>query len=338
MKPVNYNFIVGIGRSGTTLLMSMLNAHPSIQGTPEVNFFNFFYGSWKNKKSFDEKDYRALEKYLSAFKNAGRSSGFSWDMASFKNEISRISEINFGAIYKAFYKSFLYNNEQKDISYNFDKNPINTLFLESIINSLPNSKFIFLVRDPRANYLSRKEKQKRRVANVYKDSLRWNIYNNAALKAVKDNPSLFYVLRYEDLVENPEAKMKELARFFDFPFDDKLLTFHENVKEVSLKQVAGSDNAEGSTLLSKYEKLSKPINTDRLHVWKEKLTENEIAVCSAICAKTANKLGYAINEQKAPFNYFKYVKGLALAKLDYYKNFILFYVPLSIKLTRIKPD
>lgn len=42
MSNPSLNFIVGIGRSGTTLLMSMLNAHPKLQATPEVNFFVFF--------------------------------------------------------------------------------------------------------------------------------------------------------------------------------------------------------------------------------------------------------------------------------------------------------
>jgi hypothetical protein len=50
IKEVNY--IIGIGRSGTTLLTSVLGNHPEIKTIPENYFVTFFYNSFKNKTYF----------------------------------------------------------------------------------------------------------------------------------------------------------------------------------------------------------------------------------------------------------------------------------------------
>lgn len=337
MKDCKFNFIVGIGRSGTTLLMSMLNSHPKLQATPEVNFFNFFNSSWKNKTSFTDNDLKDINIYFEAFKNRKQASGFSWDIEQFKKNINGFTEINFNKIYNAFYLSFAYNNIVKEITHNFDKNPINTLFLKDIASEFPDSKFILLVRDPRANYLSRKEKNKKRKANIYLDTQRWKIYNEKAWETYSKFPDRFYILKYEDLVSNPETKIKELAQFFDFEYHNDILNFHQNIKENSLKQVVENPILSQPQAITKYEKLSKPINTERMEAWKEKLTEEEIEICSFICGDIASELGYNIEAKSCNINKWAFLKGIISAKIDYYKNITLYLFPLKYKLKRIKP-
>jgi len=335
MHESGFNFIVGIGRSGTTLLMSMLNAHPSIQATPEVNFFNFFYHSWKNKTNFSESDFLAIEVYVKSFDKKKKVTGFSWDMNLFKDKILKARKIDFQIIYSIFYSCFSYSNSYKVISHNFDKNPINTLMLQEIIDTLPNAKFIYLVRDPRANYLSRKEKAKKRPANIYLDPQRWRIYNESAWSVIERNKDRFFILKYEDLVTKPEQKIKELAQFFNFEYHPSIFQFHENVKNTSFKEVIENPLETEKKDFVKYEKLSKPINTDRLDVWKEKLSENEIQICSGICAGIANKFGYDIDVQNYKTDSIGYFKGLCRAKINYHKNMSIFKAPLKLKLMRI---
>ncbi|MES2762988.1 MAG: sulfotransferase, partial [Bacteroidota bacterium] len=260
MNESGFNFIVGIGRSGTTLLMSMLNAHPTIQATPEVNFFVFFYNSWKNKKTFSEKDFETVDAYVQLFKRRKHASGFDWSLDLFKEHIKGSENINFATIYQCFYRAFIYAGTIKNITHNFDKNPINTLFLNEIIEQLPNSKFVFLVRDPRANYLSRKEKVNFRKSNLYADSHRWAMYNQSIFLLMEKHKDKFYVLKYEDLVSDPAFYLSELSRFFEFNNDDAMLNFHKLVKENSLKKVIDDSSNVHEKAKEKYEKLSRPIN------------------------------------------------------------------------------
>ena len=43
---------------------------------------------------------------------------------------------------------------------------------------------------------------------------------------------------------------------------------------------------------TKYTDLTRPINTERLNAWKNKLTDKEIAVLDILCSKYGEKLGY----------------------------------------------
>lgn len=220
---------------------------------------------------------------------------------------------------------------------NFDKNPINTLFLEDIIAEFPESKFIYLVRDPRANFLSRKEKIKKRKANIYLDCQRWRIYNRRAWKSIFKYPDRFFILKYEDLVSSPETKLKELSDFFHFDFELTMLNFHENVKNVSLEKAKNSESEFDPKVVIKYEKLSKPINTERLNAWEQTLTKDEKDIIEYITSGTANKFGYQIQEScSAKINVLKFMIGYLRAYLDVFKSVLLFYLPVSIKLARIR--
>jgi len=51
-------FIVGVGRSGTSLLQSMLNAHPEIVSTPETHFLRkYVFPNLNEDKVVDAKDF-----------------------------------------------------------------------------------------------------------------------------------------------------------------------------------------------------------------------------------------------------------------------------------------
>ncbi|MES2131772.1 MAG: sulfotransferase [Bacteroidota bacterium] len=330
-----FNFIVGIGRSGTTLLMSMLNSHPELQATPEVNFFVFFYGSWKHKTDFTEADFVKVEFYMSKYDDRKQVSGFEWKTELFRENIRNSPEINFEIIYKCFYESFVYAGAPKAISHNFDKNPINTLFLQDIIDILPNSKFIFLVRDPRANFLSRKEKLKKRKADIYLDTKRWTHYNAAALTVIEKNRDKFYILKYEDLVTDPKAELQKLATFFNFPYDESMLNFHTKVKENSLKKVYEKSVRDYPQAKDKFEKLSRPVNTDRLDIWKSKLNKQEIGIVSDIC-RIAEKFGYDMSADKPKLSTIQFCKGTLLARLDIIKSKLTCMLPVNVKLTIMK--
>ncbi len=335
MDVLKINFIAGIGRSGTSLIMSMLNAHPLLQATPEVNFFNFFYGSWKHKNSFNDEDYVKVAAFVNSFKNRQQASGFSWDMEIFRNNISKLDIINFRSIYQCFYTAFSYANKLKFITHNFDKNPINTLFLDDILSSFPTSKIIYMVRDPRANFLSRKEKPKKWDANIYFDSHRWAIYNTKALEVMERNEARFHVVRYEDFVVNPQSELEKIAIFCDFEFDATMMNFYQNVLENSLKHVDEEPMEPHPQVKVKYENLSRPVNSDRLNVWKEKLSGSEISICSAIC-KIAYKFGYNIQYHSSKANVFENSLGYLKAQISVAKDLMLYKIPLNVKLKFIK--
>ncbi len=330
MSAQNFNFIVGIGRSGTTLLMSMLNAHPSIQATPEVNFFNFFYSSWKDKTEFSKDDINLVTSYLNSYR-ANNFSGFDFDFDSF----SQGSSSSFSELYKKFYESFLYGGNKKTCDFYFDKNPINSLYLKQIIEVFPEAKFVFLTRDPRATYLSLKQKKNTKSINIYFNAYRWLLYNQEVFEYSKLYPEKFFIIKYENLITDTERELKRMAQFFNFSYDEKMLNYHEDVKKFSLDRLDNSDKKD--RYLVKYSDLSKPIYTDRLNAWQKDLSTEEISMIDSVTSELAEKLDYNKNDSvlyKA--QNLKRLKGKLMALKFIYYNKLVSLFPLRFKLSRIK--
>ncbi len=56
IKKIPVVFIVGFGRSGTTLLQELMNAHPNVIGPPEYSFIVYLYSRYGNKKHWTKAD------------------------------------------------------------------------------------------------------------------------------------------------------------------------------------------------------------------------------------------------------------------------------------------
>ena len=84
-----------------------------------------------------------------------------------------------------------------------------------------------------------------------------------------------------------QLQVKEICEFLDIKFNtDMLLT-----QDLNLKKHIDIDSF-SKRKKTKYNDLSKPINTERLNAWKNKLTDKEIAVLDTLCSKYGEKLGY----------------------------------------------
>lgn len=322
-----FHFIVGIGRSGTTLLMSMLNAHPAIQATPEINFFNFFSAQWESKKHFSEADKKLVMQFVLRYKNHNFS-GFGFDLGHFEEMESQ----SFSMLYKNFYSSFTYGGERKESRFFFDKNPINSLYLERIIRLFPESKFVFLLRDPRAGYLSRKQKVNFRSTNIYFNAYRWLLYNQEVLKFATLYPEKFFMLRYEDLVSDTESEMRRMAAFFGFAYDERMMRFHENVTKNSFEKAASEKQERAFT---KYSDLSKPVNTSRMNAWEAELHAEEIHIIDTITSRLSSAFGYEKHAgAEGTFSNMKALKGRIKARAGILKDKIQSTLPLKLKLSR----
>jgi len=61
IKKIPIIFIIGVGRSGTTLLQVMLNSHSKIAFLPETHFFRFYISNPKLRIYYLVKGYNWLK-------------------------------------------------------------------------------------------------------------------------------------------------------------------------------------------------------------------------------------------------------------------------------------
>ena len=111
---------------------------------------------------------------------------------------------------------------------------------------------------------------------------RWKTSVNAVQKFIQTHPANCLEIRYETLVQNPEATMKPVFEFLGLSFDAEFLK----------SQAPASSMRD----LSKYDHLSNvlsPISTESIGKGRKKLSAEEKSVAQKIIGADLQKLGYA---------------------------------------------
>jgi Flp pilus assembly protein TadD len=207
-------FIVGMPRSGSTLVEQILSSHPDVYGAGEVKYLARALGQLRDR-------FPSLPKYPEMM---GKITPAQVDIAS-KSYRQQISQ---GA------------GEAKRIT---DKLLTNYFFLGLINLMFPNAKIIHTRRDPVDTCLSG-------FTKLFKDDMPHS-YDLAELgryygkyrelmehwEAVLPEGAMTTVV-YEDVVADTEKEAKRLIEFLGLPWNDKCVDFHKSDRPVKTASVA----------------------------------------------------------------------------------------------------
>ncbi len=345
MKPVNteLHFIVGIGRSGTTILSKLLNKYVDVHCLPEANFLVFFLQKYNHKTHFTYKEITAIFQEIDLYKLSHPLVGWKFESESVKQiiieQLSSTNVITYQDLCKLIYRHFKVDGMNKDrTTLLIDKNPSYTIFINQVAEAFPTSKFIFIVRDYRANILSRKRSVYLKSPNVAYNATRWKLYNKQALLFYKKNTDKVLLLKYEELVSNYEAEIQRLTAFLNikpvFEPENQIEKKPVNINDYNISEKFKD------RFIKKYSDLNKELNKDRLDVWKEKLSEKEIKLSEAICSGIAKEFDYkpyystnTINRLTLKcMSFIQILKGY----IDIYKDKLIYYAPINIKINRLR--
>ncbi len=207
-------FIVGSGRSGTTLLRNILEMRPEVGVTPELRFFDLVLAS---RKKYDLEDQKERENFIKRiFKRIGKSGDPQWKGISL--DYSKLEAKL--RVCRSFREIFLtlveYFSSKPDPKILIEKTPANVFFLEQILEFFPEAKIIHIIRDGREVVASA---QKRGWAKNTINLMAWwkeaiksfdKIQNKFPEK--KDD---FLEIKYEDLVTEPKNILNQTFSFLE---------------------------------------------------------------------------------------------------------------------------
>lgn len=208
-----------------------------------------------------------------------------------------------------------------------DKNPVNTLHAHHFLKEYPQTKAIFLVRDPRANVASRIQS----VNSVHGrnnhwtlNAIRWKRYNRRFHHLKRDYSSQICLLRYEQFVTHPQQTIDELCAFLGLsPMKiDEVATLNSN-----------GYNKANARLNKKYVDLNQPINSRAVEQWREVLDLRQQESIESICRNEMPKFGYECETHATAHI------PLTLQIIAFWydlKEKLLFHLPLSLKLKRLE--
>lgn len=273
-------FIVGLGRSGTTLLRLMLNAHPNIAIPYETNFLDKYgekirdYGDLQVSSSLN----RLLTDLLSEPQLKF------WDCSITKeevlNELKLSTAINMAAVLSALY--MVYARKHSKSRWGDKSAYIDTI---PILNSLfPTAKFIHIIRDGRD--VIRSTMRLSWGPNDYIAGAMWwndNVWVCRRMGAVL-GPERYIEVRFEDLVNNPQTEMRRLLSFVGETFSDQVLSFHVNAKSYVPQEVDFHYNVDKEFIKA------------RCFAWKEEMSETENALFQRYARQMLGELGYEVRK------------------------------------------
>lgn len=336
----NLHFIIGIGRSGTTILTKLLNSYKDVHCLPEANFLVFFLQKFKNKQQFLKHDIELIFKEIDLYALSHPWIGWTFNNEEVKElTLQRIElnpQINFNELIIFIYEQFkVVGYDKANAKILIDKNPSYTIFAENISNQFTKSKFIFITRDYRANILSRKQSIYLKSPDVAYNATRWNLYNSIAYRFYKANPNKVILVKYEDLVTNIDFELEKIRTFLDISSEKDTLNPNEKIDF----SVFNLDNKFKDRFIKKYSDLDRDVNASRLDSWKNQLSIIEQETCDVICRDIGKKIGFypisPLSFSKIIITYLKNIIPVCKGNIDILKDKIIYYFPIGFKLNRL---
>ncbi len=266
-------FIGGRGRSGTTLLQSILDSHSQIASGPEFDLLPEFAALYR--LFIKKHELQRINLYLS------------------KRQIQE----NFRKFIEA---SLIPYAIKKNKSILVEKTPLNIFAFDVLVKLFPDAKFIHMIRDGRDvvcshlevgnNYrINHRWINDKSLKNVYASALAWDFTIKTGVKfcstqSKQGSNSRCLTLKYENLINNPHSEIKRVCDFIGIKMEASMLQHHNNPHDVIL------DNLWYNT-----KKYWRPISHQSISRWRKEWRWWQKLQFAAAAGETLIKMGYEKN-------------------------------------------
>lgn len=269
-------FVVGVPRSGTTLLAAMLAAHSRLNCGTETRFFHFLSQNnpenlveaecWPDRATdflFDMKlvdipvpdhyglDREQIKAYLAERK------------ASIPNILASLTE-----------QLMIREGKERWV----EKSPEHLLFVKDVRRYFPQSPIIRIVRDPRDVALSL-NKSPWAPADFVDAILLWRRYDETSREFFREDHNSL-TIHYEHLIQSPEKELRRVCNFIDESFEAAMLDTSKSAENLVTKKDTW------------HRIVDKPVDPSRLGVWKRELPDGMNRLAEALVGDRINVYGY----------------------------------------------
>ncbi|MBD3370723.1 hypothetical protein GF402_10200 [Candidatus Fermentibacteria bacterium] len=268
-------FVLGRGRSGTTLLRCMLDVHPKISVPPEAMFVMLLRGRYAGVRDWDRD---RIHSFCLDLWRERRLLSWHLDPADVERRLMSVAgKASFPVLCRKVYESYAAARGKNGPVLLGDKNPHYCLFAGELMELFPRSRFVHFVRDPRDNVLSF-QRVGFDLNGTAALAYRWKRYNLEVLRYSREYPDRFLLLRFEDLLSDPESCLEKLCSFLGVEFDPVMLDFHAMARDVPEWEWHGN--------------LSRPLDPSRCYGWKDRMGQREVCVVESVCGELIDSFGY----------------------------------------------
>lgn len=284
MRPI---FIGGCPRSGTTLLGTVLGAHPECCPVPEAQF-KVEALSGLAPDADRARAWRSLERVLRSHRFHG------WKPAVQRvDRDTRDSAGSYAELIGLLARAYADWAGKPEATNWIDDTPSNKNFFPTLFRLFPDARAIHIVRDGRA-VASSVMKRDWGPNTVWTAALWWVGHLSFGLAAEQGLPdSRIRRIRYEDLVRRPAETLRELCGWLGLEYSDRMLD--------SRHYTVDSRSATFNPLTR-----SAP-RDDRAEAWRKELSARQVEIFEATSREMLAYLGY-------PMDYGPYARASTAAE------------------------
>ena len=279
-----FPFIVGMNRSGTTLLRMMLDAHPRLTIPPETHFVPDLIRAVRKDGT--------PEAALAAMKGHRE-----WDDFDFADEEAlgwlREAEGDPGESVRGFYRAYAARQGKPQWG---EKTPRYVTRMRQIQRALPEARFVHVIRDGRDVALSVLDRTVRDIDAPHV-AKRWARKIEKA-REIAPQLSHYGEIRYEDLITDTEPTLRRVCELIDLDFDPAMLDYHERsgdrLSEMARALPADDRYADLSVerRMATHAMTTKPPDSDRVSRWKRQMPEADRVAFEEVAGGMLAELGY----------------------------------------------
>ena len=273
-------FVVGVSRSGTTLLRLMLDAHPQLAIPAESRFLPELIERVRGGA-----DRAAAADFVTGHE---RWADFGLDAGAFRARVEALPELGAGPVARAFFE--LYAEGQGKPRWG-DKSPPYVTAMPAIHDALGEARFIHLIRDGRDVAVSLMARDwgahnPRRIARRWASEVRAGREACAVLGG-----DVCLEVRYERLVADPEGVLREVCAHIELDYDPAMLAYHERAPR-RLAELGDLEARTAAERATQFERVREPLSGERAGAWRRELGDEDRAAFEAIAAELLAELGY----------------------------------------------
>ena len=272
-------FIVGVHRSGTTLLRYMLGSHSRIYIPPESDFIPYFFLHAPARELGDEQVARILRTIFERYRFVKEWKGNPPDPVQFARSLpSRTPASLLNALYSTYASQ--YGAERWG-----DKTPIYASYISLIHQIFPAAQFLHIIRDGRDAALSMLDKYERDEfhVDIFFAARNWvRRIRSAQTAGLQLGPKLYHELRYESLIEDPEAELRAVCAFLGESYEPGMVDFHRTARE----RIPADSHF--------FSNVRNPLSRHRIGRWQQEMELADQRIVQFVAGGLLTELGYPL--------------------------------------------
>jgi len=289
--PCSLIFVTGASRSGTSMLARLLGRHQTILMLQEMHYF----GALCDPVQADRPGATERMERLAATLLARHHRSL-WDSQPTAAERREARALINGLSPQVRSAAGVFTATLRHLaavagnSIALEQTPRNIFYAEHLLALYPEARIVHIVRDPRAVLASQRNRWRMRqlgaahipVFEMLRNwvnyhpitmSKLWNEANQRALSLQRQKR--FLLVRFEDLVENPQAETRRICSFLGITFEPTML----NIPRWGSSNIAHSTRQRG-------------ISREVKDLWRECLPAADRSLCEQLTASTMQRFGY----------------------------------------------